>query len=540
MGTPASTPASSRQCLGLGSLSASMLWLSYFPANLGFLAWIALVPFLLLVRIETTTRRRYWSAFITGLLFYLAALSWMTVPNPMMAVAWLGLSVYCSPIAPALIYMMRRLDARYGLPLTYIVPLVWIPVELIRSRLLGGFPWYLLGHTQHDMLPLIQVADLGGVAFLSLLVAAVNGLITEKVTRPSRPMRMQFAVVIGLLGATVGYGYFRLQHPPFAEGPRVTLVQGNLAQDVLNETLNDSEGAIKNILDHYIGLMDLAVATRADLYVWPESSFSPGYDIPASGIQIGELGDWTKIAEWSLQDISQAGRRWQSNLLFGTNSRDLDRNGPVRKYNTAVYVAPTGIVMGRYDKIHCVPFGEFVPLQSYFPWLVNLNPYGGRDYSITAGTEQTRFPLTVGDKTYRFGVLICYEDSDAPLASGLVNGPDKVDFIVNLTNDGWFKGSQEHEQHLAISRFRAVECRRSLARAVNMGISAIIDSDGRVIHKPGDTWGDSKVKTALVTGRMPIDDRFSLFATVGDWIGWSATAFLGILLGITFIRRKPN
>jgi apolipoprotein N-acyltransferase len=540
MGTAATKSATWRQCLGLGSLSAALLWLSYFPANLGFLAWIALVPLLKLVRIETTPRIRYGSVYLTGLLFYLAALSWMSVPNPMMAVAYVGLSFYCSWFPPLAIYLLRRLDHRLHWPLTVTVPLVWIPLELMRSRFLGGFPWYLLGHTQHEIIPLIQVVDLGGVAWLSGLVAAVNGLIAEKLTRPQRTMNWQFATVALLLLGSFGYGMVRLHHAPFAEGPRVTLVQGNLLQNVLNETLNDGNDAVSFIVKHYVDLMDLAVATNADLYVWPESSFPPGYDVPGPGWHEAQLGQWRETVEMTLKYIAQAGRRWRSHIIFGTNARDIGPDGPLRKFNTAVYVAPTGIVMGRYDKMHRVPFGEFVPLQSYFPWLVHLNPYEGRDYSIAAGEEQTRFPLTVGNKTYRFGVLICYEDSDAPLASGLVNGPDKVDFMVNLTNDGWFKGSQEHEQHLAISRFRAVECRRSLVRAVNMGISAFIDPDGRVIHLPQSTWSASKGTTGLVTGKVPLDDRVSLFATIGDWVSWTMAALLLFLVGITVVRPVAN
>jgi len=518
------------RCLFLGGLSSLLLWLAYFPVDFGWLAWIALVPLLLLVRIETTNRRRYWSAWLAGLVFFLLALSWMRVANPMMFCAWIGLSIYCSPVVPASIYLLRRLDARFAWPMTVTVPLVMVALEFVRSRFLGGFPWYLLGHTQHDVLPLIQIADVGGVAAITGLIAAVNGLITERLTRPSRTIRRQ-AVIVGVIaGMFLGYGVWRLAHPPFVVGPRVALLQGNLSQDLLNETLNDDIAPIRTILKHYVELMDEAQATHPDLIIWPETMFAPGLAVAVPGKDLFDIGNWRDEVEARLNDVAHAGRRSNTNVLLGIVTRDFDRDGPRNKYNSAVLVSPAGVLMARYDKIHCVPFGEFVPLKEYFPWLANLNPYEGRDYSLTPGTEFTRFPIAFGDRTYRFGVVICYEDSDAPLTTEYVAGPDKVDFLVNISNDGWFKCSQEHEQHLAIARFRAIECRRALLRAVNMGISAFIDSDGRVTKLPGPTWSESKGLTAVVSDRVPIDDRFSLFAMVGDWLSCLTLTVLGLLV----------
>src|SRR5262249_51089874 len=139
---------------------------------------------------------------------------------------------------------------------------------------------------------------------------------------------------------------------------------------------------------------------------------------------------------------------------------------------------------GRYDKVFRVPFGEYVPFREVLPWMEKLSPYDF-EYSIRAGEHLTRFPLATGSgKTHHFGVLICFDDSDPSVARGYArddrDGP-AVEFLVNLSNDGWFRGTSEHEEHLALCRFRAVECRRSVVRSVNMGISAVIDSNGRVL-----------------------------------------------------------
>jgi apolipoprotein N-acyltransferase len=163
------------------------------------------------------------------------------------------------------------------------------------------------------------------------------------------------------------------------------------------------------------------------------------------------------------------------------------------------------------------------------------------DYSINAGDQLTRFPL--GE--YHFGVLICYEDTYTDLAREYVypNGREvPVDFLLSISNDGWFDGTSEHDEHLAMCRFRAIESRRAVARAVNMGISAIVDSSGRVLHVtqvnsgrgqlgevwrvddrsgaswPTDEWHRLKKVAAVLEGQLPLDRRSSVYARFGEWL----------------------
>jgi apolipoprotein N-acyltransferase len=163
------------------------------------------------------------------------------------------------------------------------------------------------------------------------------------------------------------------------------------------------------------------------------------------------------------------------------------------------------------------------------------------DYSIHSGECLARFPLG----SYRFGVVICYEDTDPYLARQYARsdaaGP-VVDFLLNISNDGWFDGTSEHEQHLAISRFRAVECRRAVARAVNMGISAVIDGNGRVIALPGPSWDRSKKIAAVLAATIPIDQRASVYARWGDWLPWSCwvTIAVGVVWSVLWPRRASS
>jgi apolipoprotein N-acyltransferase len=231
---------------------------------------------------------------------------------------------------------------------------------------------------------------------------------------------------------------------------------------------------------------------------------------------------------------------------------------PPEKYNTALLVAPNGQVAGHYHKMHLLPFGEFIPFAEVFPWMVRLTPYDAT-YSCVPGKEATR--LAVG--RHRFGVVICYEDADPPLARQYVDpvaGP-RADFLVNISNDGWFKGSCEHEQHLAICRFRAIECRRSVVRSVNMGISGVIDANGRVLaprqleHRPDDSriwdiswddrkqelpvqrWGEFKKVSGVLLAVVPLDQRSTLYASWGEWVPLGCWVALGLLLVLALIRR---
>ena len=190
------------------------------------------------------------------------------------------------------------------------------------------------------------------------------------------------------------------------------------------------------------------------------------------------------------------------------------------KYNSAVLLKPLpkpdplakpgdlrlqrSAAAGRYDKMHLVPFGEYVPLKDQLPFMSWFTPYKN-DYSCRPGERWTRFPLvTKNGRDFTFGCLICYEDSDPYLARQYV-ASEPVNFLVNISNDGWFDGTEEHEQHLAICRFRAIEARRAIVRSVNMGISGVIDPDGRVIALPNPDWSKSKKMEAVVTSVVPID-----------------------------------
>jgi apolipoprotein N-acyltransferase len=516
---------------------------------------------------------------VAGLVFYWPSLQWMRVADYRMYATWAGLATYCSFFFPVAMVTVRRLDRKTRLPLIISFPAVWTALEYFRSNFLSGFPWYFLAHSQHDWLYITQISDVGGAYAVTFLVAAVNALLLEALQTqrwfrslfvlpdPARSARrrlvLESIVVLLLLSGAIGYGSWRLGQTSGAPGPRVALLQGNIPQSARNDV--SSETTAKEMLNHYVELSDRAVATPPPpaLLIWPETSFPDFWsESPA-----GHPDDNSRSIA---RDVT---RRWHSNVLLGLNAQLMEPGKAVMDkpedasattklwYNSALLLGNDGKTHGRYDKIHRVPFGEYVPLREVLPWMDRFAPYDF-DYSVRAGERMTLFPL----EGYRFGALICYEDTDPYLARQYVETPsgEKADFLVNISNDGWFNGTSEHEEHMAICRFRAIECRRAVVRAVNMGISAIVDSNGRVLPPrqtaspaaggeghlwevapgqdnqswPTSHWHELKKTPAVVSGSVPIDRRPSVYARFGDWL--PGTCWVVVIVALVFSIMRPS
>ncbi|WP_439626568.1 apolipoprotein N-acyltransferase [Gemmata sp.] len=561
-----------------------LLWAAFFPLDLGPLGFVALVPWLALVRADVSRRRRYVAAYLGGVVFFALATQWVRVAHPMMYMSWAALSVIMPVTWVLALDFVRRFD-RLGVPLALSVPLGWVGLEYVRMHFPTGFPfladlglqhmigfgWYFLGYTQHAFVPLIQVADVGGVYAVSFVVAAVNGAVAGWVyrSRPSplageggresssgrvrgeavpslsahpspggeapppspargegkRPIRSTAAVLL-LVATSVGYGYWRLDHPEFAAGPRVAALQGSVPQDA-------KDGGGSTLVEAYRKLFfdALAEQPKPDLIVWPETCFADEWIEVAPGEQADP--EFAAAAKKCAERLAKGPPAVPT--LLGLNGLAWE-GGRRWKYNSALLLDTRGHKLGRYDKMHLVPFGEYVPLGETLPFMSVFTPYK-HDYSCRPGQQWTRFPLPAGGRKYTFGCLICYEDSDPSLARRYV-AADPVDFLVNISNDGWFDGTEEHEQHLAICRFRAVEARRAVVRAVNMGISGVIDPDGRVVALPGPTWAASKKVEAVVTAVVPLDSRTTWYARTGDWVPAACWLAVAASFALAWRRRR--
>ncbi len=217
-------------------------------------------------------------------------------------------------------------------------------------------------------------------------------------------------------------------------------------------------------------------------------------------------------------------------MMLGATIYEFKKTG-YSKFNAAILLRPE-LSVQIYHKLHLVPFGEYVPLVKALPWLIRLTPFSGtRVHFLDHGEKPAWFDLG----KYRLAAAICFEDTVPQVVRRFfAEAPDgrQPDILINLSNDGWFHQTSEHEMHLAVSTFRCIENRVPLARAVNTGISAMVDGNGRILKSL------AKLKEGVLIETTPLDDRVSLYSAWGDWLGlFCLAATIGLLVLGTFSPR---
>ncbi|MCA9034510.1 MAG: apolipoprotein N-acyltransferase [Planctomycetaceae bacterium] len=573
--------------LMLCSASAVLLWSCFTPLDFSPIAWIALVPLIQVVRLNSIPRWSWMILFITGFIWSAVTLQWMRLGDPAMIIALLALSFYLAFYFPAFVWISRRIHSR-GFPLLIAVPVVWTSLEYVRAYLLTGFSWYYLGHSQYQWSAFIQIADITGAYGVSFVVALANTAVAiqipynllkswnldsgasaieeHQVPRQfvDRP-RTAGLIAVSVVTLCCGYGSVRSVDPAsFRAGPVVALIQGNFSPEVKH----DPEEWVTRYQIHD-QLTRRCVDLRPDLIVWPETMW-PWPDRTVEGDvtdeqlleqlppPMRESGDFTPemISRiWRSDDVRKSlhdhAAAVGAALMMGIESHVVSASD-LKAFNSAAFVRPDLGYMGRYDKIHRVIFGEYIPLKSIFPWLTNLTPFGPY-FGIAAGES----PMIFETAGFRLAPLICFEDTVPHLVRRIAGKQDEsgqaCDVLVNLTNDAWFRGSSELDQHLITAVFRCVETRKPLVRAVNGGISAFIDGNG-TIREPDqilvaeestmsltpafrtvsgmrdpETGRWRRQMSAIVFGQVPLDDRRSLYLQIGDV--FAASCLVAMLVG---------
>ena len=525
---------------GFSFLTILLLCLSFPPADLGFLAWIALVPWFILV--VTEERSVYLNALFIGTVFIFIQLSWL---RHVTYIAWILLSLYCAAYFLCFAFCSRFTIFRLKLPLVVIAPFTWVALEYIRSFFLSGFPWFFIGHTQYQYLPIIQVSDITGVYGVSFIIIMANAGIADLILYIAAHSsasnssslhcfpRRKFAFLglicilpLTLLTVILSYGVSWLSHYKPQEGPTVCMVQGNIPQEVKFESNEEDEiGILKKYTDLSMGTKEKPV----DLLVWPETMI-PGLlniDPELTGRKIDVLSQLTPI---------QLSQDLNTNLLLGGIALTLVGEEQIY-FNSAYYYNKEGKLVDRYDKIHLVPFGEFTPLKKYFPFLSHLVPY---EIGLTHGRRRALFRLDTSQQgSFVFGSSICYEDTVPSLIRKFKK--DGADFMLNITNDGWFRNSAELDQHLAIMVFRAVENRFCMARAANTGISSFVGPDGAIYAKLSDSKGKYREISGTLVDRIKLIEKYNPFYTMcGDWFSILCVTVLGIMLFIAVFKYDRN
>ncbi|MDD5285365.1 MAG: apolipoprotein N-acyltransferase [Desulfuromonadaceae bacterium] len=501
---------------GILSIASGVLIALSFPTpGFSFLAWIAMIP--MLVALEDSSPRTAFRIGITcGISAYAFILYWLnivltqyghlpwgvSIPVYLLLVIWLAMFYGLST-------SIARIGELVGIKAAFTLPVAWVAFDLIRSFLFSGFPWAMLGHSQFRTLPLIQIADLAGVYGITMLVVLANVVLYRAVRAVSGagisyPVKSAMVLLI-LFTGTLFYGFSRLNEPATNSSKplRVALIQGNIPQDVKwSPEFRDKTVAV------YERLTREAAKDGVDLIVWPESAVP--FFFQDDLLQAERIRNLT--------------REFNAHLVLGSPAHEL-RNGKNIFLNSAFMLSPTGETTGRADKLHLVPFGEYVPLGNIFTF-INKIVAGIGDF--TPG--QQAVTLDVGGT--KLGTQVCYEVIFPELARKYVREGARI--LVAITNDAWFGRSSAPYQHLSIAAFRAIETRTPLIRAANTGISAIIDQNGHI-----------RSMTALFvegfrTGEVKPGNGESLYLKIGD-----APALLCLLLtagvaAIAWFKRNPD
>jgi apolipoprotein N-acyltransferase len=497
---------------GLLCLLAGLLLVLIFPwYNVEWLAWVALVPLLMATRRVEWRTALLWG-WIGGCVGYLGILRW--IPHTMinyggvptflsygillLLVIYVGL--YVGVFAAGWAWSLRRWPRGTVL----IVPALWVALEWIRAQALSGFPWASLGYSQYLNRPLIQVADVASVYGVSFALVLGNVVIAQllsaAVQRRWKGVGMPCALGAGCLAAVWCYGGWRLHQTEAAvSGPdtlTVALLQGNIEQ-----SLKWDDTAREAIFSIYRGLtLEAAADPEVDLIVWPEAA-TPFLFANDRVFQSRQL----RLA----QDAGLP-------LLFGspTYARDGDQDV---MYNSAFLVGPDATVRGRYDKVHLVPFGEYIPLRRLLFFLDKLVAGIG---DFRSGEAYTVMSIPQG----RFGVLICFEAIFPDLVRHFVR--HGAQFLVNITNDAWFGYSPASYQHLSMVVFRAVETRLPVVRAANTGISAVIDPTGRLTQQTA-----LFVRTWIKAPITPAAAATTVYTRWGDLFAYGCMLLTAVSLG---------
>jgi apolipoprotein N-acyltransferase len=539
--TASTIPAWRRSTLAMAVLGSVLLWLSLLPVAggwPGWLGWIAPIPWLLLVPLDDLPGRRpYRALYLAGLVFWLLTIHWLILPYPALTwMGWLALSAYLAIYLPAFIGIARVAVHRFDWPLWLAAPVAWTGLELARAHLLTGFLMGSIAHTQVHNIRLIQISDLVGeygVDFVIMLVAAClaellrvcflspNMAIRNTKSKTRRAIRVVFPAIVALV-PVLAYGYFCVSSassPQTDRKPRVALIQGSIQAEWKQDPERESQ-----IMREYISLTERAVREAnqqekpLDLVVWPETmyrspirDFDAGYKLPTNvTVTIDELtaSDRKQLASLA-RHVGVPVLVGIDRIHFLADDQSATERPTIQAFNSSVLVEPDGKIVGTYDKMHRVMFGEYIPFADWVPFLYQITPLTG---GIVAGTEPKALRTSGG---YLFAPNICYETAIPHVirrqVATLNRNGEHPNMLVNLTNDAWYRRSSELDMHLACDVFRAVETRVPIVVAANGGISAYIDSLGRVRSQLG-----KQVSDVLVAEVEP-GVKSSWYVRFGDW-----------------------
>jgi apolipoprotein N-acyltransferase len=535
------------RALALPTISGILYFLSWVGFGIWPLAFVCFVPLLVSLRDATprqALKRGAWMGFVTHLGGYTWVVHMLRVfaflPTPLAVLGYLLLCAAQGFLFGVLAFVLAHARRRSAWPLVALLPISLCAVEWLYPLLFQSYT----GVALMPLLPLVQIADLGGVILLSALQAVFNGAVADALLArlaarasevpglPARGVRSAAAqtgaaqtasaqgslrsslrawarrpLTISLLclAGAFAYGAMRMVQVGRAERAAPKLAVGLAQPNVGEIELHDNPMA--SIRTLWRETEELS-GRGAELVIWPETGFN-AHPVDVSVPGIGKLVQGDTPVE----------------LIAGVVRVDRQRN----IWNSAVMISRDGAIGDHYDKIKLLAFGEYMPFGDWFPVIYRWSPMSSH---LTRGN--TTAPLSDGG--YRFATIICYEDILPDIVREVMSdhGQGRAHALVNLTNDSWYGTGHEQEQHLILAAVRSIEHRRWLLRATSTGISAFVDATGRIVQSiPRDTAGVAVKDVPMLQGTTP-------YEVLGDWPGYVSALILIAFFTRDYLRRRKG
>jgi apolipoprotein N-acyltransferase len=501
----------------LGFISGGLLALSFPDFNKWYLAWVGLVPLLYALKRCNNLKGAFAIAFIAGFIFNIGIFYWAHEISGYDLNVIGFLFIFLFALYLALFGLILVLASKH-LPLSFVItaPFVWVTMEYIRSNFFFlAFPWGLLGTSQYQNLPFIQIASITSIYGVSFILALINATVCEFIfvnfnaSKRSMPLQKKLnknlvliLPMVLILGTVYAFGYWRIAKPCLGKETMVASLQTFISAEE-----EQTKFAQQIVREHHIKLSEAAVRSHPDLIIWPESSVTT-YLRKSLGI---------------LMDIHKLEKDIRTYLLIGGSERPKFKNSKTKQgeiYNSAFFISPKRGIIGRYDKIRLFIFGEYLPLRGTFLWPSWLVSNTGSDR--TPGKNHKVFSLPQG----KFGVVICWENIFPDLFRKFVK--KGAQFMVNISNENMISGAGSY-QLIAMGVFRAVENQIFLVRSTNAGISCFIDPKGRIIGRVKGGGVGNPVE-GFSTQKITLSDQMTFYTKYGDLF-----AYLNIIATVFFL-----
>lgn len=505
----------------LSLLTGITIALALPPCKCGFLAYVALIPFFLLLENKSIGEAFRWG-YVSG--FCIAAacifwIGWVTMPGLFgVLLIW--------PLFIALYALMHAfLLQAHSLFAYVLLPFVWTTIEYLQAHTELAFPWLHLGYTQSYYLPLIQYAEITSIYGVSFWIVLLNVLflLLWKNRRNFKTAMAISVVVLLLYLAPLTYGMAVLDDAKSDKRLKISLIQGNRdPNEKWNGDVQESNYTVYAQLTQ--GILD----EQPDLVIWPETAM-PFY---------------LRSERAYLQRIHQLFDSTGTHLLTGAIDYEFLQDGSYEHFNSAMMIEPYYYTMQRYAKMKLVPFSEKVPYKNYFPfnvlkdllWDLGLGDYAlGKEIGILQGRfrstmhEIPRAQINRTPYDYRTAVAICYESVFPNHVRQYVNMG--ADFLIIITNDAWFGKTSGPFQHAQMAVFRAIENRREIARCANTGISCFINKYGAVRHST------PLFQQATVTDFVQLYENKTFYTRHGDVFALFATLVSCLCLCAALVKK---